>query len=81
MSCVTFFLLFGQSGGASQWRVFYQRGLPRLVSSEGPQFFCIVQCSGKVAVELLEGQYTCVPVGLDSVQVYRLNYTEYMRTG
>ena len=23
----------GQSGGASQWRVYYQRGLPRLVST------------------------------------------------
>jgi hypothetical protein len=26
-----FFLYILQSGGASRWRVFYQRGLPRLV--------------------------------------------------
>ena len=32
MSRVIFFLFFGQSGGASQWRVCYQRGLARLVS-------------------------------------------------
>ena len=27
-----FFNKFGQSGGASRWRICYQRGLPRLVS-------------------------------------------------
>ena len=26
-----FFFFFGKSGGASRWRVCYQRGLPRLV--------------------------------------------------
>ena len=31
MSCVFFYFVFGQSGGASQWRVCYQRGLPSLV--------------------------------------------------
>ena len=32
MSIFIFFLLFiRQSGGSSQWRVFYQRGLPSLV--------------------------------------------------
>ena len=33
VSCVTFyfFIFFLQIGGASRWRVFYQRGLPRLV--------------------------------------------------
>ena len=29
-----FFKKIGQSGGASQWRVCYQRGLPRLVFKE-----------------------------------------------
>ena len=29
---INFFLCFGQSSEASQWRVFYQRGLPRLVN-------------------------------------------------
>ena len=27
----------GQSGGASRWRVCYERGLPRLVSLDGAQ--------------------------------------------
>ena len=30
---------FGQSVGASRWRVCYQRGLPRLVSQNVPQHF------------------------------------------
>ena len=36
----------GQSGGASEWRVCYQRGLPRLlvggVVGAEPQFSCVV---------------------------------------
>ena len=29
----------GQSGGASRWRVFYQRGLPGLVFGHNYEFF------------------------------------------
>ena len=32
---IFFFFFFGQSGGASRWRVCYQGGLPRLVYCEG----------------------------------------------
>ena len=31
-------LKIGQSGGASRWRVCYQRGLPRLVLGQTPHF-------------------------------------------
>ena len=34
MFFLNFFFIFGQSGGASRWRVCYQQGLPRLVKKK-----------------------------------------------